>query len=99
MNPRAFLVTATLTLSLIVPSAASALRYTIPPDVSLSKQPAAHLNVLEARSSTLGVRAYKNWAAYVRGGASQEVSKAITAAASTRTRNVCANDAQSHVPC
>ena len=78
MNARTFLVTATLTLSLIVPAAAGA---QIPFDRATSKQPMAHRQILKANSSAIGVSAYNPWAAYVHGGASTKVAKAITAAA------------------
>jgi hypothetical protein len=97
MNARTALVTSALTVSLIVPSAASALRYNIPAEAPLSKQSVVH--VLEANSSTLGLRAYRSWAAYVPGGSSQKVAKAITAAAKTRAANDCASTAQRRVLC
>jgi hypothetical protein len=99
MNPRASLVTATITLALIVPTAASAGSRTIPWDAPLSKQTITHRHVLKAGSAAIGLGAYNNWAGYVHGGASQKVAKAITAAAKTRTGNVCANAAQYRVVC
>jgi hypothetical protein len=99
MNARASLVTATLALSLIVPSAASALRSNIPFEAPLTKQQTVQRHALKASSSTIGLGVYNNWAGYVHGGASQKVAKAIAAAAKTRTGNVCANAAQYRVLC
>ena len=79
MNARANLITATLTLALIGPAAAGASMRNIPGDASLPKtQPAAHLHTLKATTSTSGLGTSGNWAAYVHGGASQKVAKAIT---------------------
>ena len=76
MNARANLITALLTLSLIGPAAAGA---QIPSDrgTSLFKQPKIHLYTVSASHSTIGGSASGNWAAYVHGGASKEVGKAI----------------------
>jgi hypothetical protein len=101
VNARANLITALLTLSLIVPAAAGA---QIPDPTAAPKQPKVQLYTLKASYSTVGARAYTNRGAYVHGGASTKVAKAITAAAKTtsaasRSGNVCANDAQYRVPC
>jgi hypothetical protein len=102
MNARSNLVTALLTLSLILPAAAGA---QIPgePTTNTSKQPKVHLQILKAHSSTIGTTASNNWFAYVHGGASTKVAKAITAAANTRSATraagTCASDAQYRVPC
>jgi hypothetical protein len=102
MNARSNLITALLTLSLIVPSAAGAVRGSIPADALPSKQSKVHLHTLKANSSTVGLDAY-NASPYVYGGASQKVAKAITAAAkprvATRTASTCVSDAQYRVPC
>src|SRR5262245_9041736 len=104
MNARSNLLTALLTLSLIVPAAAGA---QIPGEPTTttpkhSKVPAP-LYTLKANSSTIGTSASNNWAAYVHGGASTKVAKAITAAAKTRTAartaSTCASDAQYRMPC
>jgi hypothetical protein len=103
MNARANLVTALLALSLIGPAAAGA-QIPSDPGPTLVKQPKVHLHTLSASYATLGASARGNWAAYVHGGASKEVAKAIAAAAKTMrtaasSANVCANDAQYRVPC
>ena len=79
MNARANLITAALTLALIGPAAAGASMRNIPADASLPKtQPPVHLHTLKADTSTIGLGANSNWAAYVHGGASQKVAKAIS---------------------
>ena len=79
MNARSNLITVALTLALIGPAAATAASRNIPGDASLpKKQPAVHLHTLKATTSTSGLGASGNWAAYVHGGASQKVAKAIT---------------------
>jgi hypothetical protein len=98
MNARTSLITATLTLALIAPAAASAGSRNIPWDAPRSKQTVSHQHTLKANSSAAGLSAY-NASAYVYGGASPTVAKAITAAAKTRTANVCVSKAQRHVPC
>ena len=142
MNARTNLITAILTLSLIVPAAASAISAQHPLPTRRCREaagrPAARAQgelrrdrarrvqrlgplrprrlvaegrqgdhrgrdrprqVLKANASTLGLGAYSNWAAYVHGGSSQKVAKAITAAATTRTANAARNDSQRPVPC
>jgi hypothetical protein len=80
MNARTNLITAALTLALIGPAAAGASMRNIPADASLpTKQSAVHLHTLKANTSTTGKGAY-NGQAYVYGGASTKVAKAITGA-------------------
>ena len=84
MNARANLITATLTLSLIVPAAASAARPQHPRRrVSARSSRPLHLHTLKANSSAIGLGAYNACGAYVHGGASQKVAKAIASAASS----------------
>jgi hypothetical protein len=101
VNARTNLITVILALSLIGPATAGAGVRSIPWDAPLSKQPAVHLHTLKAKSAaTLGT--YNEWA-YVNGGASPKVAKAITAAARTHGANGgtngCASTAKYRLPC
>ena len=89
MNARANLITVTLALSLIGPAVAGAQipRASCPTSPSSRR---SHLQTLKANSSTDRAQPSGNWAAYVHGGSSQKVAKAITAAATTRTANAYA---------
>jgi hypothetical protein len=102
MNARSNLITALLTLSLIGPAVAGAQI----PDASPAapKQPKIHLHTLKASYPAAGARAYTNWGAYVYGGASTKVAKAITSAAKTNhtaapSGNSCATEAQYRPAC
>jgi hypothetical protein len=102
MNARAKLITAALTLSLILPVASGAGVRTVPWEPTPPKSH-NHLQLLGATSSrTAADPATYNPSAYVYGGASQKVAQAITVkgrAAKTPTANVCPNDSKYRVPC
>src|SRR5262245_51192125 len=90
MNARANLITALLTLSLIGPAAAGA-QIPSDPGPSLATQPTVHLQILSASYSTTGGSVSGNWAAYVHGGASKEVGKAIAVRANYATMGASAS--------
>ena len=92
MNARANLITALLTLSLIGPTVAGA---QIPrdPNPTVAKQPKVHLHTGAATYALIGASAGGNWAAYVHGGASKEVAKAIA----NRANYVAASASASNV--
>ena len=106
MNARSNLITVLLALSLIGPTAAGASVRNIPWDAPLhqSSQAASNLHTLKSKSPSVALGTYSNWGAYVHGGASQKVAKAITAAAKAQTKttsgpNPCISDANRRVPC
>jgi len=115
MNARTSLVTATLTLALIAPAAANAASLNVPcvstssSCASSSSKPAVSLRHLlkaspghreqRARSATaIRVGAYDAYA-YVHGGASQKLARAITAAGKSRAGDVCVSAVPRRVPC